>query len=69
MLLKKAEDVATEVGYPYVRLDTNEINLKMRTLVSKLGYEYCGSTTLDECSSDILFACYQKKIVIDNVRM
>ena len=62
MLVKKGEEIALKLGYPYVRVDTNEINTKMRGLLEKLGYKYCGSTRLDDCKHDILFACYEKGI-------
>ena len=61
MLMKKGEEVAVKLGYPYVRVDTNETNTKMRSLLAKLGYKYCGSTRLDDCTHDILFACYEKE--------
>eukprot|EP01036_Dinobryon_divergens_P034585 gene34585-44713_t len=62
MLMKKGENVASSLGYPYVRVDTNESNTKMRNLLAKLGYKYVGSTRLDDCTHDILFACYEKEV-------
>ena len=62
MLMKKGEEVALNLGYPYVRVDTNESNTKMRSLLAKLGYNHFGSTRFDDCKHDILFACYEKEV-------
>lgn len=61
LLLKKAEELAIECNFKYIRIDTNEINVKMRGLLEKLEYCYVGSIALNACEG-LMFACYEKKV-------
>ena len=46
-MLSEAESMARKLGKTSVRIDTHEGNIPMRTLLSKCGYEECGTVILD----------------------
>lgn len=61
-IMKKAEEMARDGSFEYIRVDTNETNLKVRSLFEKLGFVYFGSTRLENADEKLLFACYQKRL-------
>lgn len=58
----QAETLAKELGYPYVRVDTNAINLRMQRVFERLGYESHGIVSFPSKPKDMRFKCYQKPI-------
>eukprot|EP01032_Pedospumella_encystans_P008513 gene8513-10098_t len=59
----KAEELAREAGYKYVRVDTNIKNLVMQGLFKSLGYEYGGEVCFKNkpiIYEKMRFPCYQK---------
>lgn len=60
--MKKAEELAVEKGFKFVRIDTNKLNTAMQIMFSKLGYEYSGEISLLRAKPELRFLCYQKNI-------
>jgi GNAT superfamily N-acetyltransferase len=46
-LLTYAEEIARAQGINNIRLDTHKLNISMQSLLSKLGYQYCGIVDLN----------------------
>lgn len=61
LLFEKAEDVAKELGYSYVRVDTNSGNNAMRALILKAGFLFKGEINLSGLGP-MKFCCYEKLI-------
>lgn len=61
LLFKKAEDLAREIGYPYVRVDTNSGNNAMRALLLKAGFLLKGEIFLSGLGQ-MKFCCYEKSV-------
>lgn len=62
-LMIKAEELAREEGYKFVRVDTNNHNLAMQGLFKSLGYVFGGEVVFKHKPAKfgkMFFHCYQK---------
>lgn len=57
-----AEEEARSRGMESVRVDTHRGNIRMRGLLEKCGYAYCGEVTYDVTAGDPIRVAYEKKI-------
>jgi GNAT superfamily N-acetyltransferase len=62
LLFDKAEDLAREMGYQFVRVDTNTCNIAMQKLIQKSGFSLKGEISLDGKSGSLRYFCYEKSI-------
>jgi len=60
LLYSKAEDLAKEVGWDRVRVDTCTINKPMNSLIQKLGYKRYGEFTFPNKADGLFFVAYEK---------
>ena len=58
-----SEDIAHERRIDRVRVDTNKINVVMRSMFEKLGYTYWGEIELAFKREGMKFVCYEKLLV------
>ena len=56
-MLEEIEKITKERGIYNIRIDTHEDNFKMRNLIEKNGYSYCGKIFL---TNGDLRVAYQK---------
>ena len=61
LLFEKAEDIAKELGFPYVRVDTNSENKALRALILKAGFLLKGEINLSGLGP-MKFCCYEKLV-------
>jgi GNAT superfamily N-acetyltransferase len=62
LLFDKAEELARDMGYQFVRVDTNTCNVAMQRLILKSGFGLKGEISLDGKSGSLRYFCYEKNI-------
>ena len=62
LLFDKSEELAREMGYEFVRVDTNTCNVAMQRLILKSGFSMKGEISLDGKSGSLRYFCYEKSI-------
>ena len=62
LFLQKAEELAKNAGFQYVRIDTNKLNTNMQRLLSKEQFVFSGEIALLTKPPDMRFLCYQKVV-------
>jgi GNAT superfamily N-acetyltransferase len=61
----KAEELAKELGYPLLRVDTNVKNVAMQNMFEKLSYKCAGEISFKNkpvIYEKMMFKCYQKEL-------
>ena len=61
LLFIRAEELARELGYTLVRVDTNSFNVPMCSLIVKAGYTFKGEVLLPGKGA-MVFNCYEKDV-------
>ena len=62
LFFARAEQLAKERGFSYVRVDTNTANLAMRQVILKSGYKLKGEISLAVKAGSLRFFCFEKVI-------
>jgi GNAT superfamily N-acetyltransferase len=62
LLFDKAEELARESGFQFVRVDTNTCNVAMQRLILKSGFSLKGEISLVGKSGSLRYFCYEKNI-------
>ena len=62
LLFSKAEELARDNNYTFVRVDTNSGNSSMQKLILKAGFSFMGEIFL-EGLGDMRFSCYEKSLL------
>lgn len=60
LFFARAEQLALERGFSYVRVDTNTTNTAMRQVILKSGYTLKGEISLDVRAGSPHFLCFEK---------
>lgn len=62
LLFNKADELAREMGYQFVRVDTNTCNVAMQRLILTSGFSLKGEISLVGKSGSLRYLCYEKDI-------
>ena len=62
LFFARAEQLAIEKGFSYVRVDTNTANIAMRQVILKSGYTLKGEISLAVKAGSLRFFCFEKAV-------